>query len=66
MITVKEAAWLLSMSEHEIRRAVTDGEISRVFIGAGTTHYRVVYGSLLAWVNEMPRESARYQWWPRW
>jgi len=66
MITVKEAAWLLSLSEHEIRRAVTAGEIERVFIGAGTTHYRVVYGSLLAWVNDMPRESPRHRWWSRW
>lgn len=46
MTTVKEAAWLLSLSEHEIRRAVTNGEIDRVFIGAGTANYRVVYGSL--------------------
>lgn len=66
MITVKEAAWLLSISEHEIRRAVTNGEIDRVFIGAGTTHYRVVYGSLLAWVNQMPRHAHGYQWWSRW
>jgi excisionase family DNA binding protein len=67
MITVKEAAWLLSLSEHEIRRAVTNGEIDRVFIGAGTTNYRVVYGSLLAWVNQMPRHSlGYYQWWSRW
>ncbi len=66
MITVKEAAWLLSLSEHEIRRAVTNGEIDRVFIGAGTSNYRVVYGSLLAWVNQMPRHSLGYQWWSRW
>lgn len=66
MISVKEAAWLLSLSEHEIRRAVTEGEIDRVFIGKGTTNYRVVYGSLLAWVNDMPRESSRHSWWSRW
>jgi len=63
VITVKEAAWLLSISENEIRRAVTSGEIDRVFIGKGTTHYRIVYGALLAWVNDMPRESSRYSWW---
>lgn len=64
MITVKEAAWLLSLSEHEIRRAVTEGEIDRIFIGKGTTNYRVVYGSLLAWVNDMPRESSTWnRWW---
>lgn len=64
MIAVKEAAWLLSMSEHEIRRAVMSGEVDRVFIGKGTTNYRVVYGSLLAWVNDLPRESSRWnRWW---
>jgi hypothetical protein len=66
LVKVKEAAWLLSMTEHEIRRAVTSGEIDRVFIGKGTTQYRVVYGSLLAWVNDMPRESSRQSWWTRW
>ena len=66
LISVKEAAWLLSMSEQEIRRAVTTGEVERVFIGAGTTHYRVVYGSLLAWVNDLPRQSPRHRWWLGW
>lgn len=63
MITVKEAAWLLSMSEYEIRRAAIGGEVDRVFIGKGTTNYRVVYGSLLAWVSDLPRESSRWNWW---
>lgn len=66
LISVKEAAWLLSLSEHEIRRAVKAGELDRVFIGKGTSNYRVVYGSLLAWVNDMPRQSARHTWWSRW
>lgn len=63
LISVKEAAWLLSVSEHEIRRAVTAQEVQRVFIGQGTMNYRVVYGSLLAWVNDMPREPANHRWW---
>lgn len=66
LITVKEAAWLLSVNEAEIRRAATSGEVQRVFIGTGETRYRVVYGSLLAWVNDMPRDSARRSWWSRW
>ena len=66
LITVKEAAWLLSLSEAEIRRAVTCGEVQRVFVGLSETHYRVVYGSLLAWVNDMPRENTRSSWWSRW
>lgn len=65
MITVKEAAWLLSMSEQGIRRAVTDGEVARVFIGSGTSHYRIVYGSLLAWVNRMRKHDVHRQWWSR-
>lgn len=62
LVSVKEAAWLLSISEHEIRRAVTNGDIQRVFIGEGTTRYRIVYGSLLAWVNDMPREPSIHLW----
>lgn len=63
LITVKEAAWLLSVPEGAIRQAVTLGDVDRVFIGAGTKNYRVIYGSLLAWVNSMPRDSARQRWW---
>lgn len=62
LINVKEAAWMLSLPEHAIRQAVTSGEVDRVFIGAGTKNYRIVYGSLLAWVNDMPRHSGR-SWW---
>lgn len=62
LINVKEAAWMLSLPEHAIRQAVTSGDVDRVFIGAGTKNYRIVYGSLLAWVNDMPRHSGR-SWW---
>lgn len=55
MITVKEAAWLLGLTEHAIRDAVRNEDVQRVFIGKGTTHYRIVYQSLLAWVDAMPR-----------
>lgn len=64
LITVKEAAWMASMGEHEVRRAVLAGDIDRVFIGSGRTHYRVVYGSFLAWLNSLPRESSGH-WWSR-
>jgi len=62
LITVKEAAWMLSLPEHAIRQAVSLGDLDRVFIGEGRKNYRIVYGSLLAWVNSMPRESGR-GWW---
>lgn len=62
LISVKEAAWMLSLPEHAIRQAVSAGDLVRVFIGAGNRNYRIVYGSLLAWVNTMPREPAR-GWW---
>lgn len=62
LINVKEAAWMLSLPEHAIRQAVTAGDVDRVFIGKGTTNYRIVYGSLLAWVNDMPRHSGG-SWW---
>lgn len=63
LVTVKEAAWMLSLPEHSIRQAVSFGDLDRVFIGEGGRNYRIVYGSLLAWVNSMPRESARVSWW---
>jgi len=63
LITVKEAAWMLSLPETAIRAAVANQDLDRVYIGEGTTRYRVVYGSLLAWVNSMPRESAAHRWW---
>lgn len=62
LISVKEAAWLLSVSEDMVRGAVRDGDVDRVFIGAGTTKYRIVYDSLLAWVNSMPTEPVRQRW----
>jgi hypothetical protein len=64
LVTVKEAAWMLSLPEGAIRQAVAEEDLDRVFIGAGTKNYRIVYGSLLAWVNDMPRHSSR-QWWLR-
>ena len=62
LISVKEAAWLLSVSEGMIREAVRAGDVDRVFIGAGTTNYRIVHDSLLAWVNTMPTEPVRSRW----
>ncbi|MDQ6688868.1 MAG: hypothetical protein M3Z50_14975 [Actinomycetota bacterium] len=64
LLTVKEAAWMLSLPEGAIRQEVAEGDLDRVFIGAGTKNYRIVYGSLLAWVNDMPRHSSRH-WWLR-
>lgn len=62
LISVKQAAWLLSLSEGMIREAARAGDIDRVFIGAGTTNYRIVHESLLAWVNSMPTEPVRSRW----
>jgi hypothetical protein len=66
LISVKEAAWLVSMNEAMIRLAVRQGDLQRVFIGKGTTNYRIVYGSLLAWVNDMPREPPGRGGWASW
>ncbi|WP_444663392.1 hypothetical protein ACT17Q_14885 [Cellulomonas sp. CW35] len=63
LITVKEAAWMLSLPEGAIRQAVADQDLQRVFIGAGAKNYRIVYGSLLAWVSAMPTEASRRRWW---
>lgn len=59
LISVKEAAWLLSVSTSLIYDAVRRGDVDRVFVGEGTTHYRIVYNSLLAWVNDLPSEPVR-------
>lgn len=56
LVSVKHAAWLLDMSEATIRKAVLDGDMQRIWIGEGTQNYRIVYDSLLAWVDSMPRE----------
>jgi hypothetical protein len=64
LLTVEEAPWMLSLPEGAIRQAVAEGDLDRVFIGVGTKNYRIVYGSLLACVNDMPRHSSR-QWWLR-
>jgi excisionase family DNA binding protein len=63
LVTAKEAAWMLSVPTETIRRAATAGDLDRVFIGEGATHYRIVYESLLAWVNSMPRESSSQRRW---
>jgi len=63
LLTVKEAAWMLSLPESAIRRAAVDADVDRVYFGTGAHHYRIVYGSLLAWVNSMPRDSAHHRWW---
>lgn len=63
LVSVKEAAWLLSLHEGAIRRAAMLGDLERVFVGDGHRNYRIVYGSLLAWVNGMPRESSTQRWW---
>ena len=62
LISVKEAAWLLSLSEGMIREAARMGDIDRVFVGAGTTNYRIVHESLLAWVDTMPTEPVSSRW----
>ncbi|MBM7518255.1 excisionase [Nocardioides nitrophenolicus] len=59
LISVKEAAWVLSLSTRMVYEAVRNGDIDRVFIGQGTTNYRLVYDSVLAWVNSMPTEPVR-------
>ncbi|MFJ9315744.1 excisionase [Pimelobacter simplex] len=59
LISVKEAAWLLSVSTSLIYDAVRLGDVDRVFIGEGTKQYRIVYNSLLAWVNDLPTEPVR-------
>ncbi|WP_418063181.1 helix-turn-helix domain-containing protein [Pimelobacter simplex] len=59
LVSVKEAAWVLSVSTALIYDAVREGDIDRVFIGEGTKHYRIVYNSLLAWVNDLPTEPVR-------
>ena len=65
LISVKQAAWLLDMSQETVRRAVSNGDMQRVWIGEGTTNYRIVYDSLLAWVDSMPREPrpSHYAFW---
>ncbi len=39
---------MLSLPESAIRKAVSFGDLDRVFIGDGNKNYRIVYGSLLA------------------
>ena len=43
LITVKEAAWTLSLPEHAIRQAVSFGDLDRVFIGERGKNYRIIY-----------------------
>ena len=50
---------MLSLPEHAICQAVSFGDLDRVLIGEGGKNDPIVYGSLLAWVNSMPKESAK-------
>lgn len=38
------------------------GTLTALSSAWGERNYRIVYGSLLAWVNDMPRTSAHEAW----
>lgn len=52
LVSVKEAAWMLSLPESAIRHAVRDRDLDRVYIGDGTTLVapgRVDRANMLCW-----------------
>lgn len=56
MVTKKEAAALLALSEREVIRLVNDGELERRWVGTGTKYWRITYDSMLAYVAALPEE----------
>lgn len=59
---VKDAAEDLGLSQREIRRLLSEGELDRVYVGKkNSREYRVTYESMLAYRASLPtvaRKSA--------
>lgn len=50
LVSKKDAAAMLSVTEREVIRLINAGELERRYIGGGTKYYRIPYASLEAYV----------------
>lgn len=57
LVTAREAAEMLAVSEHQVRLLVAKSLLDRRFIGQGRREYRITVESIRAYVEALPREA---------
>lgn len=56
LVTVREAAQMLSVSEWTVYELASSGQLERRYIGTGKRFFRIPVDSLRAYVDSLPEE----------